>query len=321
MLGDEHGPARPSFDIHTGGVDLVFPHHEDEIAQSEAATGLPFVRTWMHCAHLRMGGEKMAKSVGNIARVADLIASGVAPRALRYALISVHYRASLNYSDESLDGGRGRGGAHRCRARGARRVPRGPPRRSRAAGGPGRARAGFEAGLDDDLNVSEALGGLVRRDPGPQPAHRRAHPVDGRRGSGDRPDPRAGRGPGRGGAGGLRPRPRSARRCWRPGSRRARRGTGPSRTGSAMHCLRAASRSRTRATASAGAWWSRPVADRKGPRDGDRPPGRVGPAAATGDRRAAVGGDRAGPRIAARGRPTGPGTSPGPKARATKDEA
>jgi cysteinyl-tRNA synthetase len=91
-----------SFDIHTGGVDLVFPHHEDEIAQSEAATGVPFVRTWMHCAHLRMGGEKMAKSTGNIARVADLVAAGVSPRALRYALISVHYRAPLNYTDESL---------------------------------------------------------------------------------------------------------------------------------------------------------------------------------------------------------------------------
>ena len=92
----------PSFDIHTGGVDLVFPHHEDELAQSEAATGQPFVRTWMHCAHLRMGGEKMAKSVGNIARVTELVAAGVSPRALRYSLIAVHYRAPLNYSDESL---------------------------------------------------------------------------------------------------------------------------------------------------------------------------------------------------------------------------
>ena len=92
----------PSFDIHTGGVDLVFPHHEDEIAQSEAATGQPFVRTWMHCAHLRLGGEKMAKSRGNIERVADLLAAGVSPRALRYALLSVHYRAPLNYTDESL---------------------------------------------------------------------------------------------------------------------------------------------------------------------------------------------------------------------------
>src|SRR3954454_22038135 len=92
----------PSFDIHTGGVDLIFPHHEDEIAQSEAATGKPFVRTWLHCAHLQMSGSKMAKSTGNIARVGDLLDAGVSPRALRYALIAVHYRAPLNYSDESL---------------------------------------------------------------------------------------------------------------------------------------------------------------------------------------------------------------------------
>ena len=59
----------PSFDIHTGGIDLIFPHHEDEIAQSEAATGEPFVGTWLHCAHLQMSGSKMAKSTGNIARV------------------------------------------------------------------------------------------------------------------------------------------------------------------------------------------------------------------------------------------------------------
>ena len=71
----------PSFDVHTGGVDLVFPHHEDEIAQSEAATGKPFVRTWLHCAHLRMDGEKMAKSTGNIARVGELVEAGVSPRA------------------------------------------------------------------------------------------------------------------------------------------------------------------------------------------------------------------------------------------------
>ena len=92
----------PSFDIHTGGVDLIFPHHEDEIAQSEAATGEPFVRTWLHCAHLQMGGAKMAKSAGNIARVADLLEAGVSPRALRYALIAVHYRRRSSYSDESL---------------------------------------------------------------------------------------------------------------------------------------------------------------------------------------------------------------------------
>ena len=66
----------PSFDIHTGGVDLIFPHHEDEIAQSEAATGQPFVGTWLHCAHLQSGGTKMAKSTGNIARVTELLEPG-----------------------------------------------------------------------------------------------------------------------------------------------------------------------------------------------------------------------------------------------------
>ena len=150
----------PSFDVHTGGVDLVFPHHEDEIAQSEAATGLPFVRTWLHCAHLRMGGEKMAKSTGNIARVADLVAAGIAPRALRYALIAVHYRAPLNYSEESL-------------AAAAAAVERIDAvlaaldaYREDAPDDPGltglldRVRTGFEAGLDDDLNVSESMAAL-----------------------------------------------------------------------------------------------------------------------------------------------------------------
>jgi cysteinyl-tRNA synthetase len=92
----------PSFDIHTGGVDLIFPHHEDEIAQSEAATGATFVGTWLHSAHLQMGGTKMAKSTGNIARVGELVSAGISPRALRLALISVHYRAGLSQSDESL---------------------------------------------------------------------------------------------------------------------------------------------------------------------------------------------------------------------------
>jgi cysteinyl-tRNA synthetase len=91
-----------SFDIHTGGVDLVFPHHEDEIAQSEAATGRPFVRTWLHCAHLQMGGRKMAKSEGNIASVTDVLAAGWSPRALRFALLAAHYRTGLTFSEESL---------------------------------------------------------------------------------------------------------------------------------------------------------------------------------------------------------------------------
>jgi cysteinyl-tRNA synthetase len=92
-----------SFDIHTGGVDLVFPHHEDEIAQSEAATGQPFVRTWLHCAHLRLDGAKMAKSAGRITRVVDLLDAGASPCAIRLALISVHYRQALDFSDASIE--------------------------------------------------------------------------------------------------------------------------------------------------------------------------------------------------------------------------
>ena len=91
-----------SFDLHTGGIDLIFPHHEDEIAQSEAATGKRFVGTWLHCAHLHVSGDKMSKSLGNIARVSDLLVEGVEPRALRLALISAHYRTSLNYTSDSL---------------------------------------------------------------------------------------------------------------------------------------------------------------------------------------------------------------------------
>ena len=91
-----------TFDIHTGGVDLIFPHHQDEIAQSEAATGKTFVNYWLHCAHLQMGGQKMAKSTGNIARVGETIAKGVSARALRLALISAHYRAPLSFGDDSI---------------------------------------------------------------------------------------------------------------------------------------------------------------------------------------------------------------------------
>jgi cysteinyl-tRNA synthetase len=92
----------PSFDIHTGGIDLIFPHHEDEIAQSEAATGKPFVRTWLHCDHLRLAGEKMARRSGRFLRPADIYEQGWSPRALRYALLSAHYRAPLEFGDESM---------------------------------------------------------------------------------------------------------------------------------------------------------------------------------------------------------------------------
>jgi cysteinyl-tRNA synthetase len=147
----------PSFDIHTGGVDLIFPHHEDEIAQSEAATGQRFVGTWLHCAHLRLAGAKMAKSTGNINRVADLLAAGVSPRALRYALIAVHYRQGLDYTDASLDAAAA--AIERLDAVVLALASYAEPGPDDATLGPvlDAAKAGFEAALDDDLNVSAAL--------------------------------------------------------------------------------------------------------------------------------------------------------------------
>jgi cysteinyl-tRNA synthetase len=146
-----------SFDIHTGGVDLIFPHHEDEIAQSEAATGVPFVRTWLHCAHLQMGGSKMAKSSGNIARPNELIAAGVSPRALRYALIAVHYRQALSYSDESLAAAAAavdRLDAVVAALEGYDESRADSPDLDDVLTA---ARRSFEAALDDDLNASAAL--------------------------------------------------------------------------------------------------------------------------------------------------------------------
>ena len=147
----------PSFDIHTGGIDLIFPHHEDELAQSEAATGLPFVRTWLHCAHLLTSGAKMAKSTGNIAKVDEVLASGYSARALRYALIAVHYRAPLNYSVESQAAATA--AVERLdalvAALTAYREDRGddPALTSVLAD----AERAFDEALDDDLNVSAAL--------------------------------------------------------------------------------------------------------------------------------------------------------------------
>ena len=146
-----------SFDIHTGGIDLIFPHHEDEIAQSEAATGQPFVRTWLHCAHLQASGSKMAKRTGNIARVGELLATGVSARVLRLALISVHYRAPLNYSDETL------AAAAAALDRVDTLIAALEAYREDASDDPtlpealATARDAFGAALDDDLNVSAGL--------------------------------------------------------------------------------------------------------------------------------------------------------------------
>jgi cysteinyl-tRNA synthetase len=91
-----------TIDIHTGGVDLIFPHHENEIAQSEAAYGEPFVRYWLHWEHLLVEGKKMSKSLGNFYTIRDLIDKGYSPRSIRYLLMSAHYRKQLNFTFDGL---------------------------------------------------------------------------------------------------------------------------------------------------------------------------------------------------------------------------
>ena len=92
----------PTLDIHSGGEDLIFPHHENEIAQSEAATGKRFVKYWVHSGMLLVGGRKMAKSLGNFFTLRDLLSKGYDPLAVRYLLMSAHYRAQLNFTEEAL---------------------------------------------------------------------------------------------------------------------------------------------------------------------------------------------------------------------------
>jgi len=154
-----------SFDLHTGGIDLVFPHHEDEIAQSEAATGQRFVGTWLHCAHLHVSGDKMSKSLGNIARVSDLLAEGVEPRALRLALISAHYRTSLNYTPESLPAAlaaieRLDAFNSALTARAARRAESPGEVSAEVRELSANTRTRFAAAMNDDLAVPEALAAL-----------------------------------------------------------------------------------------------------------------------------------------------------------------
>jgi cysteinyl-tRNA synthetase len=150
----------PSFDIHTGGVDLVFPHHTDEIAQSEAATGQRFVAYWLHNAFLQMGGQKMAKSVGNIERVGDITDRGIPPRALRLALISAHYRMALSFGEDSLQAASSAVdrldalfaalATYRCDC----------PDDATLAELLDGTKAAFETALDDDLNISPAQAAL-----------------------------------------------------------------------------------------------------------------------------------------------------------------
>ncbi len=147
-----------TFDIHAGGEDLIFPHHEDEIAQSQAATGKPFARTWLHVTHLKVNGEKMSKSKGNDYRIADLLERGFAPSAIRYLLLQAHYRRELNFSFDGLEDAKT---ALRRIVEFARRLEEtataGDAPDSGLAELSSAALAGFEEAMDDDLNTPNAL--------------------------------------------------------------------------------------------------------------------------------------------------------------------
>ncbi len=146
-----------TLDIHCGAVDLIFPHHEDEIAQSEAATGQPFARFWCHGEFLLIDGSKMAKRVGNVANVQDLRDQGISAAALRHFVFSTHYRKQINLSAPALEGS----------LEAVRRVGEFKHRLDTALGGtPELATAAVEfenavrAALNDDLNAPEAVAAL-----------------------------------------------------------------------------------------------------------------------------------------------------------------
>jgi cysteinyl-tRNA synthetase len=146
-----------TLDIHTGGIDLAFPHHENEIAQSEGATGKPFVRYWMHAEHLLVEGEKMSKSLGNFYTLRDLFAKGYKPSALRFALASVPYRKQLNFTFDGLQ--QAASSVERLRNFAARlaqgKFPVG--KQKDMAARVAEAADEFDAGLSDDLNTARAL--------------------------------------------------------------------------------------------------------------------------------------------------------------------
>ncbi|MBE0618471.1 MAG: cysteine--tRNA ligase, partial [Proteobacteria bacterium] len=155
------GELGETLDIHMGGEDLVFPHHENEIAQSEAATGKPFVRYWLHVKHLLVEGRKMSKSLGNFITLRELLDKGYDPASIRHQLISAQYRRELNFTMDGLDASRkavqrlldfeARLEATRVDA------SAGPTRLAELAGD---ALGAFRAAMDDDFNSADALGAV-----------------------------------------------------------------------------------------------------------------------------------------------------------------
>jgi len=149
-----------TLDIHTGGIDLAFPHHENEIAQSEAATGKKFVRYWLHAEHLLVEGEKMSKSLGNFFTLRDLFQKGYKPSALRFALASVPYRRQLNFTFDGLQQAtssveRLRNFALRLKNEKFPEVGNGDAEKRLK-----QAADDFDAGLSDDLNTAQALAAI-----------------------------------------------------------------------------------------------------------------------------------------------------------------
>lgn len=157
----------PSFDLHLGGEDLAFPHHEDEIAQSEGAgvqqPGRPFVKHWLHGAHLLVEGKKMSKSLGNFFTVRDLIAKGYSGREIRTLLLSAHFRETFNFTLAGLDGARAQlARIDECLAKLLELAVQSAARLQPAEAGNCQLQTGstlvadFTAAMDDDLNVSKA---------------------------------------------------------------------------------------------------------------------------------------------------------------------
>ena len=149
----------PTVDIHGGGRDLVFPHHECETAQSESVTGREFVRHWLHVGLVGLGGEKMSKSLGNLVFVGDLLKEWEAP-ALRLALLSHHYREDWEWTDDDLPRAAARLERWRVAPRGARGASDGAGSAGTPAGGVDEALDAVRSHLDDDLDVPGALAAL-----------------------------------------------------------------------------------------------------------------------------------------------------------------
>jgi cysteinyl-tRNA synthetase len=149
------------FDIHTGGEDNIFPHHENEIAQSEAATGTRFVNYWLHCRHLLVDNQKMSKSLGNFYTLRDLLDEGFKPKGLRYALLATHYRQPMNFTLDGLHAAENAVQRLLDFMQALTRVDN----PEAATGFDVKAvlqqtQERFEAALDDDLNISGALGAI-----------------------------------------------------------------------------------------------------------------------------------------------------------------